>query len=131
MPHELIHSARKALETTINKDPSHVKRLNGMIVKALESYNNIHINTTDKSVPHILNISLLNQKKMDIVKIFSDKNMYVSKSTACSNQDYSRSVFALSQDMHIASTTMRTSLSHMTTQKEVNALIEAIKEVIA
>lgn len=53
----------------------------------------------------------------------------MSKGSACTKENYSPNVYRLTQDLDRATSSIRISLSHLTTKKEVEALIKTIKEV--
>ena len=105
----------------------YVKRLNDKIVDELSNFSDIKINRTKYSIPHILNISLMNIKGETFVHAMEAHNIYISSNTACSSGALSTSVMALYNDTKRATTTIRISLSSLTTNEEINNFIDAFK----
>ena len=115
---ELIASLGKAFEIlmpNVEKNYEYVCDLNKYLKEKL---NDIALfNSTDKSIPHVLNISLPNVQKQDIQNYLSDREIYVSLNTACSlNNDYSKVVYELYNDMDRAKSSIRISLSYKSTK---------------
>ena len=81
------------------------------------------INKTKYSIPHILNISLRNIKAETFLHALEEYEIYVSSNTACSSATLSSSVMAVYNDQVRASSTLRISLSHLTTTDEINKFI--------
>ena len=122
----LIVALSKALRlatTDIEKRERFIERLNLRIVDALKKYNGVMINKTKYSIPHILNISLRNIKAETFLHALEEFEVYVSSNTACSSATLSSSVMAVYNDKVRASSTLRISLSHLTTTDEVNKFI--------
>jgi len=128
----LIVSLSKAIRlatTDLEKRERFIERLNLKIVDALSKYEGIMINKTKYSIPHILNISLRNIKAETFLHALEEYEVYVSSNTACSSGDLSSSVLAIYDDKVRASSTLRISLSHLTTTEEVNKFIEYFIQV--
>jgi len=126
----LIVSFSKAIRialTDLDKREHFIERLNEKIVKDLEKYPNILINKTKYSIPHILNISLMNIKPETFIHAMEEQEVYLSTNTACSSGDLSTSVMAIYNDKQRASSTIRISLSYMTTTDEINKFLNYFK----
>lgn len=122
----LIVAFSKALRlatTDLEKRERFIERLNLKIVDALQKYDGVMINKTKYSIPHILNISLRNIKAETFLHALEEYEIYVSSNTACSSGTLSTSVLAIYNDKVRASSTLRISLSHLTTSDEVNKFI--------
>ncbi len=127
-PLPLIVSLAKALRislTDIDRRENFVKTLNERIVSELKNYKNIKINKTSYSIPHILNISLMNIKPETFIHALEEDEIYVSTNTACASGEESSSVMAVFNDKKRASTTIRISLSYLTTNEEVNTFLKS------
>ena len=130
----LIVALSKAVRlstTDIEKRERFIERLNMKIVDALSKYEGVMINKTKYSIPHILNISLRNIKAETFLHALEENEIYVSSNTACSSGNLSTSVYAIYDDKVRASSTIRISLSHLTTTDEVNRFISTFEEVYA
>lgn len=115
--------------TDLEKRERFIERLNNKIVDALSKYEGVMINKTKYSIPHILNISLRNIKAETFLHSLEEYEVYVSSNTACSSGSMSTSVLAIYNDKVRASSTLRISLSHLTTTDEVNKFIEYFDQI--
>ena len=89
-------------------------------------YPKVRINSPADAVPHILNLSVAGVRGNIFQKALSDKGIYVSVKSACSVDALpSRAVFAVSRDRKNALNSWRISLSHLTTEKEIDEFMDA------
>ena len=124
-----LSKAVRLATTDIEKRERFIERLNLKIVDALKKYNGVMINKTKYSIPHILNISLRNIKAETFLHALEEFEVYVSSNTACSSATLSSSVMAVYNDKVRASSTLRISLSHLTTTDEVNKFISYFDQI--
>lgn len=125
-PLPLIVALSKAMRlalSDLDRKEAFVKRLNDKIVNDISHYKDIKINQTKYSIPHILNISLMNIKPESFVHAMEEHEVYISTNTACSSGELSTSVMAIYNDKARATTTIRISLSSITTLDEVNKFL--------
>ena len=125
-PLPLIVALSKSMRLALNdldRKEAFVKRLNDKIVNDISHYKDIKINQTKYSIPHILNISLMNIKPESFVHAMEEHEVYISTNTACSSGELSTSVMAIYNDKARATTTIRISLSSITTLDEVNKFL--------
>lgn len=128
----LIACASKAIRLAtkdLEKKENFVKRLNEKIVKELSTLEGVIINKTKYSIPHILNISLVNIRPETFIHAIEEYDIYLGTNTACSSGEVSTSVMAIYNDKNRASKTIRISLSHLTTTDEINRFLSAFKVV--
>ena len=93
--------------------------------KSLENKKDVYINSNEFCIPHILNISVKGIKAETFMHALEEYDVYVSTKTACSDEDsYSESVYDLTNDMDLAKSSIRISLSHLTTNEEIEKFIE-------
>lgn len=118
----LSKAIRLALQDLDQKEVF-IRRLNEKIVNDISHYKEIKINKTKYSIPHVLNISLMNIKPESFVHAMEDHEVYISTNTACSSGDLSTSVMAIYGDKRRAMTTIRISLSSLTTLDEINKFL--------
>lgn len=124
----LIASCAKAFKI-IEIDNEPIKNYQNKILIELSKYENIHINSTNQSIPHIINFSIKGIKPETFIHLLETKDVYISSKTACSsNKDISQSVLALTNNEVLSKSTFRISISRYTTEKEVNDFIEIFKE---
>ena len=105
--------------------------MNDIIRSHIKKYNAIKINSTNKSIPHILNISFLNKNSNSIQEYFEKHNIFVSTKTACaSKSDLSKSVLIVTNDEDRAFSSIRISLSYKTTKKEVVYFLKILDKLM-
>lgn len=130
-PLPLIAALSKAIRLAnenIEKKERFVTLLNEKIVNTLSKYPNILFNKTKYSIPHILNISVMDVMPEVMVHALANHEIYVSSNTACSSGEVSNAVLAVYNDLNRAKHTIRISLSHVTTTEEINKFLEVFKE---
>lgn len=127
-PLPLIVSLMKALELiipNIDKNYEYITKLNNIIKDKLSTYELVHINSTENSIPHILNFSLLKIKPETFIHALEEYNIFISTKSACSKSNtISSSVYALTKNEELSYQTLRISLSYLTTPEEVNKFLE-------
>lgn len=125
----LAASIEKALEISIGKLEEryqYVKQLNLELKSKLLQYKKVRINSTEFSIPHILNLSIQGVKAGIFTAALEEEGICVSIKSACSVPGSpSRPVYAVSKDKKNAMCSWRISLSHLTTKEEVEAFLEA------
>ncbi len=125
----LIVSLAKALRLayeTFDAKYEHVKELNSYLKEKLSHYDLVRINSNDYCIPHILNISVLNVKPETMQHALEEYDIYISTKTACSSKEnISRAVLALTNDKERAASSVRISLSYLTTKEECDEFLKA------
>ncbi len=128
----LIVSMMKALELIMPKveeNYNKVKILNDLVKDNLIKYPNVHINSTEKSIPYVINFSIKDIKPETFVHALDEKNIYISTKSACSKANtMSESVYSVTKNKDYASTSLRISLSYLTTEKEIEEFIKTFDE---
>lgn len=125
-PLPLIVSFSKAIRialSEVSKKEIYVKKLNDKIISNLKNKKDILINSTSYSIPHILNISLLNIKPETFIHALEQHECFVGTNTACASGEESIGIMAVYNDHKRATTSIRISLSHITTNDEVNKFL--------
>lgn len=128
----LIVSMMKALELIIPKveeNYNKVKILNDLVKDNLTKYSKVHINSTEKSIPYVINFSIKDIKPETFVHALDEKNIYISTKSACSKANtMSESVYSVTKNKDYASTSLRISLSYLTTEKEIEEFTNSFDE---
>ena len=123
----LAVSVEKALQLTLERQKeriSYVRDLNEYLRAVLLKYPAVRINSPDRAVPHILNLSVQGVKGTVFQRALSQRGVCVSVKSACSTDGApSRAVFAVSGDRRNALSSWRISLSHLTTREELDAFL--------
>ena len=132
--HALYASFAKALKLVLSDFDikyNHVLNLNKRIREDLETIDKVHINSNIECVPHILNISILGIKPETLLHALAESDIYISTKTACSSDNsMSLSVFELTKNKDLAKTSIRISLSYLTTFEEIEYFLKVFKEKI-
>lgn len=127
----LIESAVKALELAmpnINERYTYVEGINTKLRKGLEQYANVHINSPVEASPFIINFSVRGVQAAALQQALEECEIYVAtKSACCVVNTPSRPVYALTKDRKLALSTIRVSLSHLTTGEEIESFLEAFE----
>lgn len=128
----LIVSMAKALRLAyqeIDKKYEYIQKLNTKIMREILNKKDIHVNSTNNSIPHILNFSIKNIKPETMLHALEKYDIYISTKSACSSKNsISTSVYAVYKNESYASTSLRISLSHLTTLEEIEYFIEKFNE---
>ena len=122
--------ALKLILKDLDENYEYIKKLNIKLRSNLETMKEIHINSNLDCIPHILNFSIKNIKPETLINALSEENIYISTKTACSKSDISDSVFELTQNYDLATHSVRVSLSHLTTEEEIDKFFNVLKEKI-
>jgi cysteine desulfurase len=119
----------KALDlaiTHLDERSQRVQTINQTLTRQLKQYPLVKINSTEKSVPHILNLSVKGVKSKDFQQALNSKGVCVSTKSACSTPNTpSRAVYEVSKDRKNALSSWRISISHLTTDDEVSRFLKA------
>ncbi len=128
----LIVSISKALRLMyedFDNKYRHVTEMNKYLRERISKLN-IDINSPKHAIPHILNFSLKGIKSETMLHALEKDDIFISTQTACSVGDYSRAVYAVTQDKNRASSSMRVSLSYLTTKEEIDKFITSLDKNI-
>ena len=125
----LASSLAYALELAIQELPersAHVQKLNAELREAISRHPDVRINSPENAIPHILNLSVQNVKGTVFQRELDAQGVCVSVKSACSSDGLpSRAVFAVSRDRRNALSSWRISLSHLTTEEEIQEFLQA------
>ena len=128
----LIVSTSKALRLAyenIDEKYKYVKELNEYLKDDLKKYDNVYINSNEKCIPFVLNLSVVGIKPETMLHALEEKDIYISTQSACSsNTSKSLAVYSLTNDEDRAVSSIRVSLSALTTKEEINEFIRSFDE---
>lgn len=128
----LIVSISKALRLVyenFQEKYKHVEEMNKYLRERMSKMD-IFINSPEHAIPHILNFSLNGIKSETMLHALEGDDIFISTQTACSVGDYSRAVFAVTNSKDKASSSMRVSLSYLTTKEEIDKFITSLDKHI-
>ena len=107
-----------------------VRELKEYLIDKIKDFD-ITINSNDYCLPHMVNISLHGIKSEVMLHALEEKEIFISTQTACSVGNYSKAVFAITHDKDLASSSLRISLSYLTTKEELDIFVDALKDAIS
>lgn len=123
--------ALKEAITMFDERYNYVLKLNKELLSFLHRYSNIHINNRDNSIPFTINFSILGTNSSDMVSLLNGHDIYVSaKTSCCPLETPSKLVYALTRDKKMASSSIRISLSHLTTMDEIKEFEEVFDNIM-
>lgn len=128
----LICSLMKALELVIpniDNNYEYVSSLSRKIKDNLKKYDNIHINSTENSIPYIINFSVIGVKPETFIHTMEEEDIYLSTKSACSTSDVSLSVDSIYHNREISMSSIRISLSYKNTEEEIDKFIKAFDKI--
>lgn len=129
----LICSIAKALRLSLlelDEKYKHVENLNCYLKEHLKKYDYVRINSNNKSIPFILNISVLGIKPETLLHALEEDDIYISTQSACSsNTTMSKAVFSLTHDEKLAKSSVRISISYLTTKDDIDNLLASFDKI--
>jgi len=129
----LIASLAKAIRLILkdlDKNYEYIKNLNDELTGELKKIDGIFINSNEYCIPNILNLSVVGVKPETMLHALENYDIYISTQTACSTGSVSKSVYALTKDEERAKSSIRISLSHLTTMDDINYFIECFNKCL-
>ncbi len=131
----LIASTAKCFIKFYNKTKEHledVKKKYLYLRSKLEENKNIIFNTNGESISYyILNISIPQIRGETIIHSLEKDEIYVSTGSSCSSKLLTpeKTIYAISKSNERATSTVRISLSFLTTYEEIDALVKALNNI--
>lgn len=130
----LIASMAKALRialSNLSEKQSKVLEYSNDLKKKLLEIPEITLNSTSHSIPHILNFSVVGIKPETLLHALESHEIYLSTKSACSSHSSeSMSVMALTNDKARAISSLRVSISHLTTMEELETFLSVLQTEI-
>ena len=123
----LIVSFSKAIRIVTENLEENVKKvevLRDILLNGVKEVG-VHVNSNNLCIPHIFNFSLMKIKSETFVRAMEKASIYISTNTACSSLSPSTVLNAIYNDKDISTTSIRISISHYTTESEINRFLEA------
>ena len=123
----LIVSMAKAVRLileNLDENINYVTNLNKKLVSGLNKYKDVYVNSNEYCIPNVINISVIDVKPETMLHALESYDIYISTQTACSTGTSSKSVYALTKDEKRANSSIRISLSHLTTEEEINYFLD-------
>lgn len=123
----------KALELALFKldeRKKYITELHDLVIDKLKERDFI-INSTPNSIPNTINFSVKGVISNVFVQLLGQKEVYISSKTSCCPENApSKSIYALTNDKSLANSSMRISLSHLTTKEEIDKFFKIFDETL-
>lgn len=101
------------------------------VVAGLRAQPRVTLNQAVQALPHLVNFSIVGTRPDDGLRYFSDRGVCFSSKSACSGQDErSVSVYAITGDVALASSSYRLGLSHLTTEPEIETFLSVLSDYV-
>ncbi len=126
----LIASFAKALRLAYENFDlkyQHVVEIRDYLLSKLEELP-VSINSNSYCLPHMVNISLNHIKSEVMLHALEEEDIFISTQTACSTGDYSKAVYAITHDKERSTSSLRISLSYLTTKDEIDTFISVFEK---
>jgi cysteine desulfurase len=131
-PLALIASFSKALRlatSDILDKYKYVEEINKILQEGLKKYEGVYINNNKYTIPYILNISVMFMKPETLLHALEEYDIYISTQSACTTNDISASVLALTNDIERAKHSARISLSNLTSKEDIKYFLECFDKI--
>ena len=127
----LCKAIKKYYPTTKDRYDFTIKLCN-KLRENIKNVSCIKINSNNYNSPYIFNISFDGINGETILHRLEEKEIYVSTGSSCSSKikKPEKTIYECFKDENRALSSIRISLSHHTTEEEIDALINAIKEIV-
>ena len=123
--------ALRLIYTDFDSKYSHIVKLHDFLLNELLKIDLIHVNSNENSIPQIINFSIQGIKPETMLHALSEKDIYISTKTACSEDNsLSESVLALTKNKDLAKSSLRISISYLTTEEEIKYFLKVLQEKI-
>ena len=130
----LIVSFAKALRLALSiREDAYLnaKKINKYLRDELSKIDSITINSKKDSSPYVINFSIKGIKPETMIHKLESYEVYLSTKTACSSkEDYSKSIYELTNNLELSKTSLRLSLSKDSMIEEAKEFIKILKSCI-
>ena len=128
----MILAMERALELgllNLSEHYAQIQKKNQYLREQLAAYPLVLINSPQQAIPHVLNLSVKGVKAAVFQQKLDENGVAVSTKSACSVPNTpSRAVYAVTHDRKRAMCSWRISLSHLTTDQELQRFLEVFRK---
>lgn len=128
-----IVATDKALDIALKTQEeryNYVKVLSDKVKTRIQEYKDVLINNRRNSIPHTINFSIKGIKALEIQEKLENHDIYVStKTSCCPIETPSKLVYALTKDKGLSSSSIRVSISHLTTEEEIDEFLSIFNTI--
>ena len=130
--HVMTSKALRIVMDNHNYEYRHVSDIHDYLIDKLnENFDDLIINSPSDGSKYIYNFAFKNKRGEVIVNALSERGIYISTKSACSSysKDYSKSVYAVSNDEFISRNSLRVSFSYLTSKEEIDIFVKELKDI--
>ena len=126
--------AAEKMYADLEGDRARLYGLKARLIDGLTSLQGVSINglTGTDSAPHIVSASVSGVRSEVLLHALEDKGVYISAGSACSSNrpHISETLKAIGVARELLDSTLRFSMSVMTTEEDIDAAVEAFRETV-
>ncbi|MCR4788327.1 MAG: cysteine desulfurase [Lachnospiraceae bacterium] len=126
-----IGLASKMMYQNLDEDVSRMYELKKHLIEGLTEVEGVSINGNE-GAPHVISVSVKDVRAEVLLHALEDKGVYISAGSACSTHKkaVSETLKSIGLDKSLLGSTVRFSLSVLTTKEEIDEAIAAFKETV-
>lgn len=128
-----LRGVNQLADVTVNGIPlGYESNPMGCESNAIEGASDFELEQLRKTAPHIMSVSFGGIRSEVFLHALEDRGVYVSSGSACSSHHPTPSVTltAIGMDKNLMDSTLRFSMSSMTTEEEIDYTLEQIRELL-
>ena len=130
----LIVSMAKALRLSmedLSSKQEQVRFSHHLLKEGLKKYKEVSFNSPETALPNILNISIAGVKPETMLHALEEHEVYISTQSACSSHSSrSKAVYEITKDEKRATSSIRISLSYLTTKEEIEKFLMSFEKCL-
>lgn len=110
---------------------AHMEELRLYTIERLKEIDRAQIVLSENQAPHIVSVGFNKGKSEVMIRVLSDREIYVSGGSACSKGRKSHVLTAMNINPKAIDSSLRISLSEQNTKEEIDIFIDALKSALA
>ena len=121
------------IQSELDSHYDYVLELHNYFKQQLTGLPNVLINGANKNYsPYILNISILNTESETFIHYLERFEIYVAAGSACNSKTKKpeKTIYAMTNDERRAVTSLRISLSYVSTKDEIDEFIKCLRKFL-
>ena len=123
-----LAKACELLKPNLMANLRHYAQLRAQLLKGLEEFDNVVINSPENGAPYTLNISFTGYRSETLLHFLDSKGICVSSGSACSKGSRSHTLTVMKLPADRIDSSLRISFGVQNTADDVDALLAALKE---
>ncbi len=126
----MANALRLSMEDLSSKQEQ-VRFSHHLLKEGLKKYKEVSFNSPETALPNILNISIAGVKPETMLHALEEHEVYISTQSACSSHSSrSKAVYEITKDEKRATSSIRISLSYLTTKEEIEKFLMSFEKCL-